>query len=121
MNWPPELGSNFERQQPPNIGVDPHILGIDRARKKTRQEIQQELFIRKRSRKNTRQSGGHVAGFTYTGYPLDMGEEDIAEEDSSSGDEGFFAPLNSKLHNMENGHVVGNGIAGMNGHLRDHT
>ena len=108
----PELGGGgvggLERKQPPNIGVDPHILGIDRARKKTRQEIQQELFIRKRSRKNTRQSGDH-AGLTYTGYLMDP--QDFVEEESSSGDEGFFTPLNNKLHNVEmgNGGIVGNG------------
>ena len=40
--------------------------------------------------------------------------EDFAEEESSSGDEGFFTPKNNKLHNVEMGN--GNGQIG-NGHL----
>ena len=56
---------------------------VDRLRKKTRQEIQEDLFFRKRSRKNLKTK---TQSFDIDGLPFD--------DDSSSGDDGFFMPRN---------------------------
>ena len=68
--------------QPAYIGPDPHTLG--RRRKKTREEFQQELFLRKRSRKNL---------WNFNLDSIDFGnmehDSDFASDDD---DENFFIP-----------------------------
>ena len=61
--------------QSANFGPDPHMLG--RRRKKTKEEFQQELFLRKRSRKNLR-------NLKFESFDLDALE--MADSDFSSGD-----------------------------------
>ena len=73
-------------QQPAYIGPDPHTLGAGgRSRKKTRDEIQQDMFLRKRSRKNIRAPAAN--SFDIDGLPFE-------DESDDSGDEGFFMPRN---------------------------
>ncbi len=73
-----------------------YILQQGMSRKKTRQEIQQELFLRKRSRKNLRSINQQSLDID-RGIGVDGGVGGTIEEESSSGDEGFFTPSNARI------------------------
>lgn len=81
--------------QPAFIGPDPHLLGS--RRKKTKEEFQQELFLRKRSRKNLKQP-------RFDSFDLDALE--MADSDFSSGDDddfNFFSTNHTRSNGVING------------------
>ena len=72
-------------------------LFIDRRRKKTREEFQHELFLRKRSRKNTRSGFGVIGGSASANVDNVDLFGDGEDSDFSSGDESsFFVTYNRR-------------------------